>query len=436
MAKLQIYTKANGLLNDQFNYNSGYKDNEGKLYFGSVQGVIVFNPADFSKSKSTSPIYITSIQVKNKELEVNRDTEFLKKSVLYTDNITLPYNQSSFSFDFATLNFTSAATTEYSYKMDGLDKEWNYIKSNRKVYYTNVEPGTYTFKVKAGNNGIWNRQLTQLRVTITPPFWATFSAYSLYIILCIALLYYLVRTYHKIQLNKKEKEIYEAKIEFFMCMAHEIKTPLTLIKGPVENLKDMVNELPEIKEDLVTMERNTNRLVNLINQILDFHHIETKGFSLEYSKVILNEILEEAYAAFDPLAKKRKLTYTIKLPSNSINTIADAEALHKILDNLFSNAVKYAHNVVTIQLLTPKKDERKFIIEITNDGFIIPKEMKEKIFEPFFRMQETINQKGTGLGLTLARSLAKLHNGQLYLKDSDGEFNVFVLVSCQLSIVV
>src|SRR5207244_445169 len=134
------------------------------------------------------------------------------------------------------------------------------------------------------------------------------------------------------------------------------------------------------------------------------------------------------YLTFEPIAKKRKLCYSIDLPSIIIHTMADAEALHKVFNNLFSNAVKYAEKVVMIKLLiTQKKEEKKLIIEIRNDGFIITKEMKEKIFEPFFRIKETIKQKGTGLGLALARSLVELHNGNLYLRDAENGMNIFVV---------
>ncbi len=423
-----VYTKDNGLLNDQFNYNSGYKDAEGKIYFGSVKGMISFHPDDLLKTAIEPPVYITGFQVQNKELEINKDISYLKKSIIYTDEITLPYDKSSFSIDFAAISFTSPEMTEYSYKMEGLDKEWTYIKSNRKVYFTNLKPGVYTFKVKAGSNEFSGKQEKNLAITVLPPFWATRWAYLLYVLTGASLLYYLVRTYHNRQENKKEKEIYEAKIEFFTNIAHEIKTPLTLIKGPVENLSEMVTEVPVIKEDVITMERNTNRLVNLINQILDFRQTETKGFSLDFTNVNMNEILQEAYLTFEPVAKKKKLIYSMEFPPDNIYTMADGEALNKIFSNLFSNAVKYADKKVYIKLATPKKEDNFLTIEIRNDGHLIPEEMKEKIFEPFFRLKETIKQKGTGIGLALARSLVELHKGNLYLKNPEAGMNVFEIV--------
>jgi signal transduction histidine kinase len=228
------------------------------------------------------------------------------------------------------------------------------------------------------------------------------------------------------QENKKEKEIYEAKIDFFTNIAHEIKTPLTLIKGPVENLSELVEEVPKIKEDVVTMERNTNRLVNLVNQILDFRQTETKGFSLDFMNVNINELLQEAYLTFEPLAKKRKLLYAIDLPAVNVFAMADGEALNKIFSNLFSNAVKYADKEASIKLHAPQKGDAVLIIEFFNDGLLVPDDLKEKIFEPFYRLKESVKQKGTGIGLALARSLVDLHSGKLYMTGDD-TMNIFRL---------
>lgn len=425
-SKTTVYTKENGLLNDQFNYNSGYKDSTGKLYFGSVRGMVTFQPDETHQNSFVPPVYITGLQIHNKEIEVNKDTSVLKASVVCTDNITLRYDQSSISIDFAALGFSSPEVTAYSYKLDGLDKEWTYLKSNRKVYFTNLQPGTYTFKVKAAANGVWNKKETKLTIRITPPYWATWWAYTTYFLFAASLLYFIIRTYHRMLMNKKEKDIYEAKIDFFTNIAHEIKTPLTLIKGPVENLSDMTEELPEIKEDVATMDRNTTRLVNLVNQILDFRQTEAKGFALDFTPVSISAALQEVYITFEPLAKKRNLQYILSLPSAKVFTMADDEALTKIFSNLFSNAVKYADKHVHIWLLPPEKGDGNLQIEVSNDGLLIPTEMKEKIFEPFYRLKQTAKQKGTGIGLALARSLTELHNGQLFLA-AGTEMNTFVL---------
>lgn len=422
-----VYTKDNGLLNDQFNYNSGYKDDKGKIYFGSVRGMISFRPDDLLKTASQPPVFITGFQVQNKELEINKDSAYLSQSIIYTDEITLPYNKSSFSIDFAALSYISPEMTSYSYFMKGIDKEWTEIKSNRKIYFTNLSPGKYIFKLRAAINGEWSKETRELVIKITPPFWATTWAYLLYVLVATGLFYYLLRTYHIIVEDKKEKEIYEAKIDFFTNVAHEIRTPLTLIKGPVDNLLEIVDTVPEIKDDVVTMDRNTNRLIALITQILDFRQTETKGFSIDFNKVNITTLLKEFYETFSVLASKKQLNYTIELPDEDIYALADEEALNKIFSNLFNNAIKYSVKKVQIRLLPLNDTAECFTIEFENDGMMIPAEMKEKIFEPFYRLKETIKKHGTGLGLSLARSLAELHNGKLFLKDAVTDLNIFVL---------
>jgi len=424
--KVTVYTKANGLLNDQFNYNSGYKDQQGHLYFGSVKGMISFKPDNFFASIIVPPLYITGLQVNNKEFDLASDSALISKSVLYTDNITLPYNRSSISIDVAALSFISPEMTAYRYMMKGLGSEWTEIKPNRKLYFTSLSPGEYIFKIKAGINGNWGPE-KQLKITILPPWWLSTWAYIIYAAIIIAIGYYLLKTYHIISEDKKEKEIYEAKIDFFTNIAHEIRTPLTLIKGPVENLREQAAEVPSIEEDVATLERNSNRLIALITQILDFRQTETKGFSIDFAKVNISALLKENHLSFALLAKKKQLDYTITVPPADVFALADEEALNKIFSNLINNAVKYAQHRVNIRLLPIENNANNVIIEIENDGLLIPDNMSEKIFEPFYRMKEASKQQGTGIGLALAKSLTELHKGNLYVKTPNNGANVFVL---------
>jgi signal transduction histidine kinase/ligand-binding sensor domain-containing protein len=436
---MKVFTKANGLLGDQFNYNSGYKDKQGRMYFGSVKGLISFNPDEFTQNNFIPPVYITGFQVDNKELSIGTQGSPLPQSILQTAQITLHHTQSSFSIDFATLSYTAPEMTEYAYKMEGLDKEWTHLATNRKVYFTGLTPGTYHFMVKAANSsGAWNSRVLQLQIRILPPFWASIGAYLLYALLVIFVVLYIIRHYHrrteeknkrKIELleHEKEKELYQAKIEFFTNVAHEIKTPLTLIKGPLEKVIKRSDGTPEWQTNLRIMERNTNRLIDLTNQLLDFRQTETKGFSLTFTPINISELLEEMYANFKPLAEERNLSYNIDLPATPLYTLADLDALNKIFSNVFSNAIKYAGSKVMVQLLPVTPTDQHFTIQVANDGYLIPSDMKEKIFEPFFRLKKTEKQKGTGIGLALARSLAQLHKGNLYLKEQSNELNTFVI---------
>jgi ligand-binding sensor domain-containing protein/signal transduction histidine kinase len=435
---ITIYTKANGLLTDQFNFSSAFKDVQGKMYFGSAKGLISFDPRDFKKNIVTPKVYITGFQVNNKDMAIAAEGAPLKKSITYTNKIILKNDESTFSIDFAALSYTAPEMSQYAYKMDGIDKDWVYLKSNRKVYFTGLPAGTYTFKVKAANStGAWNDSETKLVIEILPPWWASWWAYVMYSVIGVLIISYLIYNYHqrieeknrrKIELleSAKEKEIFQAKIEFFTNVAHEIKTPLTLIKGPLEKVIRKAQSIPELVNSLKIMEKNTNRLVTLTNQLLDFRQTEIKGFSLNFVNADISHLLKETYLSFKPLAEEKTILFSMKLPKTPLNAFVDIEALNKILSNLFSNAIKYADKKVCIHLLANSSDAF-FTIGISNDGYTIPYEMKEKIFEPFFRLKQTEKQKGTGIGLALARSLTELHKGTLELKEPENDMNVFEL---------
>jgi len=437
--QLTTYTQNDGLLNDQFNFSSAFKDAGGRMYFGSVKGLVSFRPEAFIKNTFIPPIYITGFQVYNQELAIGKRGSPLTKSITWSERVVLNYNQSTFSIDFASLGYTAPHRLEYAYKMEGLEKDWTYLKTNRKAYFTELAPGTYIFKVKASNsNGDWTGREAALVINILAPWWASGWAYAVYGLAVLLIAYFLIRQYHQRVEEKnarkaaqleitKEKEIYEAKIEFFTNVAHEIRTPLTLIKGPLEKVMRKAFSIPEIKDSLRIMERNTNRLVDLTNQLLDFRQTEIKGFRLHFEEEAITELLEETYTSFKPLAEQKNLRFHLSAPAKPLQAFIDAEAFNKILGNLFSNAIKYAESLVEVALLPGAAEDTCFTITIKNDGFTIPADMSEKIFEPFFRLRETEKQKGTGIGLALSRSLTELHKGKLCLLPPDKGLNVFSL---------
>jgi signal transduction histidine kinase len=214
-------------------------------------------------------------------------------------------------------------------------------------------------------------------------------------------------------------------MQFFTNVAHEIKTPLTLIKGPLEKVIRKAGDDPGIKDSLRIMERNTGRLVDLTNQLLDFRQTEIKGFSLSFTEANISGIAEEIFASFRPLAEQKGLSFSMYTGTKDIYAFIDTDAFNKILTNLLSNAVKYAKSKVALHIFPLRSGDRSFVIEVKNDGYLIPMEMKEKIFEPFFRLKATEKQKGTGIGLALSLSLTQLHKGNLILKEPEDDMNVF-----------
>lgn len=436
--RLKVYTQSNGLITDQFNYNSAFKDIDGKMYFGSVKGMIAFNPAEFDKKDVSPPTYITGFQINNKEIIPNEKNSPLTRSILYTDTIVLNHDQNNFSIEFAALNYSSPEVTRYKFRVMGLDKSWTYLNTNRNAYFTDLAAGSYTFVVQAlSNTGSWAGQERRLFIKILPPFWKSFTAYCIYLFLFTVSLVWSIRSYHrylerknlnKLQLfeHEKEKEIYQAKIEFFTNIAHEIQTPLTLILGPVERMVKKTGEQPGIRKSLLMVEKNAKRLADLTSQLLDFRKTEMHQFGLNFVNTDISSLLKEQIASFKQEAEKRRISLNLELPEKHVIAFADREALVKICSNLISNALKYSASTATVSLISAKAKEEQFTIRFCNDGKGIPNEFSEQIFEPFFRLHNN-NIPGTGIGLSLAKSLAELHNGSLTLESGNVNMVVFEL---------
>lgn len=436
---LRVFSTSNGLLTDQFNYNSGFKDRNGDIYFGSVEGMISFHPEQFRDSVTQPKLKITGFQIDNQEIGIHSDS-VLRESILYTNQLVLDNAQSTFSIDFAAVSFLSPDMTQYAYRMKGISDEWVHLKTNRKAYFTQLAPGKYTFEVKALGNGnhTWTKKNPILQITVLPPFYRSNLAYLSYAILLGIACWFLLRSYHlriedrnrkrMEQLeSKKEKEIYQAKIEFFTNIAHEIRTPLTLIKGPMEDISKMASVDPYLEKKLKIMQRNTDRIFNLTNQLLDFRKTEINGYSLNFVKTDLCEILNEIYAIFLPVAEKRNISYHIFLPSEAFEAYIDTEAFYKIVSNLIDNAIKYGDSLIELKLWSPNVLSGKALITITSDGKPITADLHEKIFEPFFRATDSQIRQGTGIGLSLSKSLADLHGGSLAVSNDQSGRNVFSL---------
>ena len=434
---LNTYTKAQGLLGNQFNYNSAYKDPKGRIYLGSVNGMVSFNPAEFIQDNLESPLYLTGLQINNKEISVNENDEnpILPESITTLDKLELEPEDSSFSINFAALGYNAPQMTQYWYKLDGLNNDWVALGTTNTVHFTKLSPGDYTLHVKSQNsNGVWSKETTPLQIRILPPFYLSniaFVLYTLFVILCIAATF---RVYHlylarknnrriKLANDKKEKEVYQAKIEFFTNISHEIRTPLTLIKSPLEKILKNKKAYPEIANHLSIMNKNTTRILNLVNQLLDFRKTETENMSLTFVQTDISQLVRKTKSRFTEAITDKNMELHLDI-EDGIIAFVDAEALKKILSNLISNAIKYGDKHIYIQL---EKAALQFKIIVRNDGYIIPETMSQKIFEPFYRLSEGENQSGTGIGLSLAHSLTEMHNGSLKLSTSDNTLNTFVV---------
>ncbi|WP_207532105.1 ligand-binding sensor domain-containing protein [Desertivirga arenae] len=435
---IKVYTQYNGLITDQFNYNSAYRTANGEMFFGTVKGMISFYPDEFVQTKTIVPSYITGFQINNKDVIPNTENSPLSKSISYTDTLVLNHDQTNFSIEFAAINYTSPEVTRYKYQMKGLDKDWNYLSNNRKAYFTGLPAGNYTFILRAeSNDGSWTSKEKRLFILILPPLWKSKPAYMLYITLFIIALYLSFRYYHLYLQRKnsdklrmfeyeKEKEIYQAKIEFFTNITHEIQTPLTLIVGPLALIMEKINEFTSIKRSLLMMEQNTKRLLELTGQLLDFRKTEINQFGLNFVNTNISEILIQQVEVFRQEANKTYIELSFTQPSEPLIAFVDKEAFIKITSNLISNAIKYGGTKALVEIVPISPDSANFTIRFSNDGPGISKDFSQDVFKPFFRVPGN-KKPGTGIGLALAKSLTDLHNGTLKLTSTTANQTVFEL---------
>ena len=425
----KVYTRANGLLDNQFNYQSSYKDENGNLYFGSINGFISFDPSTFISNDYVPPVVITDFMLFNKRVTVGDEGSPLKQSITLSDEIVLKPDQNSFSFRVAALAYHAPEMNTLMYKLEGYDSEWR-VAGNAPITYSHLPFDTYRLMVKGANSdGLWNPEIRSLEIRVLPPFYLSTAAYVVYILLLLGLIcsvfFYFRRRgveKHRRDMEKfeqeKERELYISKIEFFTNVAHEIRTPLTLIKSPLESvLKEKA--LPEsIKTELEVMDENAERLLALTNQLLDFRKTGNKGFKLNLAECNMGAVIHSVYKRFIPLARKRGIDLKIELPEADIYAGVDKEAIIIVLSNLFSNAFKYAGTYAHLYL-SADDEESSLLIVMDNDGEVIPLEMRDNIFLPFVRYRDGNKvESGTGIGLALARSLAELHGGSLVMDRS------------------
>ena len=439
--KYTTYTKEDGLLDNTFSYNSAYQDKNGKMYFGTVSGFMSFYPADIKENTFNPPVYFTGFQVNGKEYIVNSTGSSDFRSVLVTNRISLKHNQSSFSIDFVSPSFTSPGLTRYKYRMEGSDPDWVLISGNRKVYYTNLSHGDYRFRVLSSSDGnTWSANEAHLDIRISPPIWLSVPAYALYLIISAFISYMLISFYtkknalehqRKIDMIEtgKEKEILNAKINFFTNITHEVRTPLTLIKGPLDKiLKSGFENSKDTEDNLLIIKRNTDRLLSLTDQLLDFRKTEKEMFKLNFIRTDICELVESTFNLFLPYSEEKLISVNLHSPVKQYYLAVDREAVTKILTNLLSNALKFAESKVDLYLEPETEKDNIIRIRVNSDGKIIPKEFSEKIFEPFYQVDfKKPGEKGTGLGLSLARSLAELHHGRLFLDTNVRQLNSFAL---------
>ncbi len=435
------YTVEDGLKTNQFNYKSSYKAPDGTLYFGSIDGFVRFNPAYFKEDDVVPPIVFTDFYLNNSPANVSDKNSPLKESILYTQSIQLPYNKNSFTIKYAILSYSGFYPKNVVYKLEGFDREWISTNGTQSIVYSNLNPGKYRLIISFdsdSSSGI-NKVMKTLDIIVNPPFWKTWWAYLFYVICVVSSVFLIISYFHqrtkKLQQNKmqifereKEKELYESKIDFFTNVAHEIRTPLSLIKAPLEQILKNDTLQTEVKDNLEVMSKNTDRLLDLTNQLLDFRKTEAELYKLNEKVANVSHVAREILERFMPLAKQKNIAFTLKLPEKDIIAKIDVEAFIKVISNLINNAIKYCDSFVNVSFDCSTKDESNYFLNFVteNDGSIIPDQFKNEVFKPFTRLNKERDKivTGTGIGLALTKSLTELLKGSITYR-VENNLNVF-----------
>jgi ligand-binding sensor domain-containing protein/signal transduction histidine kinase/DNA-binding response OmpR family regulator len=415
-----VYEINDGLPGNVFNAHSFYKNSKGELFFGGYNGMVSFFPEQIIENKTPPKMVFTHLRLFNKEVNINDDTKVLSKALSTIEEIVFSSSQNIFSIDFSALNFVKARKNRYAYKLDGFEKDWNYV-SNPTATFTNLPAGEYTLFVKGTNNdGVWSNSETGLKIVIKPPFWRTWWAYIIYTFLFASLLYFIGRFLLIRAVLKREHDIHQMKLDFFTNVSHEIRTPLTLIIGPLEKLIQDTQENFGLNKQLLIVNKNAKRLMRLVNELMDFRKIESGKMKLKISPDNLVTFTKEIFLSFQQLAYQKGIDYTFICEEELEEAYFDKDQLEKVIFNLLVNAFKFAPEKVGFITVELSKNQGYIYIKVLDNGPGIPEESKAKLFTDFY--QAGNHQKrntGTGIGLALSRSIAKLHHGDLTLEDSE-----------------
>ncbi len=442
------YTHSDGININEFTPQSGLLSKNGQIYFCGDNGFVSFDPAKVSPNPFIPPIVISNFYINNLKIVPGGKDGILKGCISSENEVVLKYDQSNIAIEYAALSYVSPYKNQYAYKLENFDKEWNEVKNRRIAYYTNIPVGTYTFRVIGSNNdGIWNDVGASIKIVILPPFWKTWWAYCLYFIiifLVLCFVYYYFREKQNLQNDiqikkmeaKAQQEFHEERNKLFTNFSHELRSPLTLILSPLEEMAD-VSELPvKWKNRLEIMRSNARRLLRLVNNLMDFTKKESGTMRLKAAEGNIVRFSEEMYLLFTELAISRNITFRFNPSRRDIAIWFDRDLMEKVFYNFLSNAFKNTPNggnveirlsVKTVSELRKMNSERVrrlpenisfLLIEVQDSGVGIPSGELMKIFAPFYQVSQNEHAgSGTGLGLSLSKSIIEMHHGVVWAEN-------------------
>lgn len=445
--EIENYSTQDGVQSSDFNERAVVATTNGKIAFGGFGGLNVFNPLNVNKNDKCPSVVFTKLQIFNDIVYPTSSKGKkgpLSANIALSKDIVLKHNQSVFTIEFAGINYYATQKIQYAYFLEGSDKKWNEIGNQNSVTFRNLNSGTYTFKVKASSpDAVWtDDNIASIRIIIRPPFWRTYIAYLLYIIIVFIVVYFVwqyvtirIRANNSIKIERakreKDEELHQEKIQFFTNISHEFRTPLTLIISPLEKMHQDENA-EDKKQHLQLMLRNAKRLLDMVNQLLDFRKAERGQMKLKIQQTDMVSVLNEIFLSFEELRKEKEIQFEFIHEKNRIDAWFDVEFLNKSLFNLLSNAYKFTPQKGKIQvLLNENEDEagnRIVEIKVTDNGKGINQEDLAFVFDRFYQGKEQAgSQKGSGIGLHLTRSLIELHHGKISVESRPFEETSFVI---------
>jgi len=432
--ELKKYNVADGLQGLEFEAGAYMKTRSGEMYFGGINGFNRFYPTDIRLNHFVAPVYITGLQIFNKDILPGQNKSPLKNDISFTHDIDLNYKQSTLSFDFAILNYTASENNQYAYKLANFDQDWQYT-TDRRANYTNLNPGDYTFYVKASNNdGIWNNKTAYINIHISPPYWSTWWFRALLALSVCSIAYTLLRFKKRLDLQKieedKREEMHNMQLQFFTNISHEFRTPLSLILGPLEKMMGEDNR-PIFHQNYNIIHRNANRLLLLINELMDFRKAETGSLKLKVMPGNLNLFIAEIAEDFKGLVIQKQINLRLLIKTELGETWFDRQIIEKIVINLIHNAYKYTNTggEITIELYANLsqfeaqykhqmsvtnnfKGKKYAYIRISDNGIGISKDSIHHLFQRYYRITDA--HMGSGVGLAFVKSLTLIHKGSIF----------------------
>ncbi|WP_426295033.1 two-component regulator propeller domain-containing protein [Dyadobacter endophyticus] len=442
--QVRAYNEVDGLQGRGFNENAALRLNSGELVFGGANGFSIFDPARVTDERTAAKVVLTDFQIFNKSIHpglLADGSQVLEKSISTTDRIVLEHSQNVFTIEFAALNFLHPEKNHYQYRLEGFNDQWFEADNTRRVTYTNLDPGTYTFKVKTKEGGESTER--RLEIRILPPFWQTPWAYLLYFLLIAAAL--MIARWILIERErmnfKLEQERHYAqqmheldlmKIRFFTNVSHEFRTPLTLMLTPLENLLRGIRSDHTVHRQLSLVHRNAQRLLNLVTQMLDFKKLEVEETRFMPERGDIVQFVRQIAQTFSELSEHKHIRYRFESAVESRYADFDQDKLSKVMYNLLSNAFKFTpeNGEVTVRLRTVGQEgEEALEISVEDSGIGIPPEAQQKVFERFYQHPtpgHMINQ-GSGIGLSIAGEFIKMHGGTIDLESEVGKGSTFTV---------